>query len=148
MANALLLKSTDEAVLAQGVRLLRESRSLRFVSLNELQWKLPPAPLNIPLYSLCAENSSACPELWFKLDLDHESWAAYSKFTLLNNRQFPDDFLIQVITPEELVRYFAHSVSSFEQGMTRVRYTRICIVSASLSLPQQTATRCPIHLDS
>ena len=44
-------------------------------------WSLPPAPLNtIPCHD---RSEDPCPhELWIILDLTHEDWRPYSKFTL------------------------------------------------------------------
>jgi len=57
---------------------------------NQGYWNVDPALLDTPLQQVCESetaitpaNPFSCPhELWLALDLDDESWMAYSKFTL------------------------------------------------------------------
>jgi hypothetical protein len=56
-------------------------RSVLSRNCDQGHWRLPPAPLNT---IACHDHSEhPCPhELWIILDLTHEDWRPYSKFTL------------------------------------------------------------------
>ncbi|KII94249.1 hypothetical protein PLICRDRAFT_50230 [Plicaturopsis crispa FD-325 SS-3] len=124
---------------------------------NEGIWSIRPAPLETPWEAVCEPSSrtvdevAPCPhELWVVLDLDHEDWKSYSKFTLRVSwpASSPADFSLQVYSPEELWnRLNGSSVKTASQhgenaalgsSPTRRKYARIRAVDIGVLTPSST----------
>ncbi|KAH7915740.1 hypothetical protein BJ138DRAFT_1169765 [Hygrophoropsis aurantiaca] len=129
---------------------------------NERQWTLQPALIDTNLKQVCEpdydsvspENSPfLCPhEVWVTLNLDDQSWRAYSRFTLRLSwpASSPADYQIDIHTPKSLSTYLSRwqnnwthhnaffgtaDVSHSSSTVTRQKYARIRVVDTGVFTP-------------
>ncbi|KAJ4470916.1 hypothetical protein J3R30DRAFT_3710872 [Lentinula aciculospora] len=116
---------------------------------NEKPFNILPAPLETHMNSVCSSPQDLlsevpnCPhEIWIKLDLNHEDWKSYKKFTLRISwpGSSPADFSISILNPQATASRFAGTPIT-PPAHTRVKFARIRIVDTGVISPLSGITK-------